>query len=243
MNDFSQRHSHAGIPVRLWQRICHRRPCPGALPANQNSPQRAPLGLYAEQISHTPFTAPRAAEPAAEKLASTACAPRRCSDPFSAHRQRPVARRARQRRRRRTPNRLRWDALPMESGAADFVDGMATMGGGGDVAAGERLRRAHLPRQPLDDAALLLQRRRRIADRAAAGAPGAVYRDGQTRGGAGRDRGDPARSEIQGGFAGRPGARLCVREPRRAAAPAGPRADRLQRPGQSARFSRAGRRL
>ena len=32
----------------------------GALPQGQNSPQQAPLGLYAEQLSGTPFTAPRA---------------------------------------------------------------------------------------------------------------------------------------------------------------------------------------
>lgn len=32
----------------------------GALPLGQNSPQQAPLGLYAEQISGTAFTAPRA---------------------------------------------------------------------------------------------------------------------------------------------------------------------------------------
>ena len=33
---------------------------PGALPEGQNSPQRCPYGLYAEQLSGTPFTAPRA---------------------------------------------------------------------------------------------------------------------------------------------------------------------------------------
>jgi homogentisate 1,2-dioxygenase len=33
---------------------------PGALPVGQNSPQRCPYGLYAEQISGSPFTAPRA---------------------------------------------------------------------------------------------------------------------------------------------------------------------------------------
>src|ERR1700674_1521328 len=33
----------------------------GALPAGQNSPQRAPYGLYAEQLSGTAFTAPRGA--------------------------------------------------------------------------------------------------------------------------------------------------------------------------------------
>src|ERR1700753_3406411 len=31
----------------------------GALPAGRNSPQRAPLGLYAEQLSGTAFTQPR----------------------------------------------------------------------------------------------------------------------------------------------------------------------------------------
>ncbi|MGF1593316.1 MAG: homogentisate 1,2-dioxygenase [Kiloniellaceae bacterium] len=33
---------------------------PGALPEGQNSPQRCPYGLYAEQLSGAPFTAPRA---------------------------------------------------------------------------------------------------------------------------------------------------------------------------------------
>ena len=33
---------------------------PGALPVGRNSPQRCAYGLYAEQISGSPFTAPRA---------------------------------------------------------------------------------------------------------------------------------------------------------------------------------------
>ena len=32
----------------------------GALPVGRNSPQRCPYGLYAEQLSGTAFTAPRA---------------------------------------------------------------------------------------------------------------------------------------------------------------------------------------
>ena len=32
----------------------------GALPVGQNSPQQVPFGLYAEQLSGTAFTAPRA---------------------------------------------------------------------------------------------------------------------------------------------------------------------------------------
>ena len=34
---------------------------PGALPVGQNSPQRTAYGLYAEQLSGSPFTAPRGA--------------------------------------------------------------------------------------------------------------------------------------------------------------------------------------
>src|SRR5258707_12484779 len=33
---------------------------PGALPVGQNSPQKVPYGLYAEQFSGSAFTAPRA---------------------------------------------------------------------------------------------------------------------------------------------------------------------------------------
>src|SRR3712207_1160865 len=32
---------------------------PGALPMGRNSPQKCPYGLYAEQLSGSPFTAPR----------------------------------------------------------------------------------------------------------------------------------------------------------------------------------------
>ncbi len=32
---------------------------PGALPLGRNSPQRCAYGLYAEQLSGSPFTAPR----------------------------------------------------------------------------------------------------------------------------------------------------------------------------------------
>lgn len=33
---------------------------PGALPVGQNAPQKCPYGLYAEQLSGTAFTVPRA---------------------------------------------------------------------------------------------------------------------------------------------------------------------------------------
>lgn len=33
--------------------------CPNSLPEGQNTPQKCPYGLYAEQLSGTAFTAPR----------------------------------------------------------------------------------------------------------------------------------------------------------------------------------------
>jgi homogentisate 1,2-dioxygenase len=42
---------------------------PGALPQGQNSPQRCPYGLYAEQLSGTPFMAPRGLSKQAQLLA------------------------------------------------------------------------------------------------------------------------------------------------------------------------------
>ena len=105
---------------------------PGALPGHQNSPQRAPLGLYAEQISGTPFTAPRALN---QRTWLYRMRPSAMQRPFrrmdnGLWRAAPIT------EAEATPNRLRWDPLPMPAHPTDFIDGMATMGGGGDVAAG-----------------------------------------------------------------------------------------------------------
>jgi homogentisate 1,2-dioxygenase len=104
----------------------------GALPVAQNSPQNAPLGLYAEQISGTSFTAPRS-----ESRRSWL------------YRVRPTASHAPYRRRgdgllrsgpfgdvETPPNRLRWDPLPLPETPSDFVDGLITMAGNGDPAQG-----------------------------------------------------------------------------------------------------------
>jgi len=105
---------------------------PGALPANQNSPQRAPLGLYAEQISGTPFTAPRAHN---QRTWFYRMRPSAMQKPFRRI-DNGLWRAAPMLEAEPTPNRLRWDPLPMPDAPADFIDGMATMGGGGDVTAG-----------------------------------------------------------------------------------------------------------
>jgi len=101
----------------------------GALPEGRNSPQRPPLGLYAEQLSGTPFTAPRHENRRSwlyRILPSAMHAPFRrignglwCSAPFA--------------ETEPSPNRLRWDPLPMPKTPTDFIDGIATMGGNGDV--------------------------------------------------------------------------------------------------------------
>jgi homogentisate 1,2-dioxygenase len=104
----------------------------GALPVAQNSPQNAPLGLYAEQISGTSFTAPRS-----ESRRSWL------------YRVRPTASHAPYRRRgdgllrsgpfgdvETPPNRLRWDPLPLPETPSDFIDGLTTMAGNGDPAQG-----------------------------------------------------------------------------------------------------------
>lgn len=102
----------------------------GALPIGQNSPQRPPFGLYAEQISGTPFTAPRGQNKRDwfyRIRPSVVHKPYRQIDqrlirstPFS---EVPI-----------TPSQLRWDPLPIPTEPTDFVDGIVTMAGNGDAA-------------------------------------------------------------------------------------------------------------
>ena len=102
---------------------------PGTLPEDQNAPQCHPRGLYTEQMSGTPFTAPRA-----ENRRSWLYRIR----PSAAH---PAYRRIDNGLLRSAPfteaepppNRLRWDPLPFPDTPADFVDGLATIGGNGDA--------------------------------------------------------------------------------------------------------------
>jgi homogentisate 1,2-dioxygenase len=99
---------------------------PGALPIGQNSPQRAPHGLYAEQLSGTAFTAPRGhfrrswlyriRPSAGHGPWSRLPHPTLCAAPFGTE---------------ATPNRLRWDPLPIPEAPTDFVAGLTTMAGAG----------------------------------------------------------------------------------------------------------------
>ena len=102
----------------------------GALPEGQNSPQRVPLGLYAEQLSGTAFTAPRS-----ESKRSWLYRTR----PTASHR--PYRRIdnglvAAAYQAEASPNRLRWDPLAIPTAPTDFIDGLATVAGNGDAGTG-----------------------------------------------------------------------------------------------------------
>ena len=105
---------------------------PGALPVGRNSPQRAPLGLYAEQLSGTAFTAPRRENRRSWLYRLRPTAAHRAFEPVAQGHLRsgpfdelPPS-----------PNRLRWDPLPVPAAPTDFVDSLATYGGNGSPAAG-----------------------------------------------------------------------------------------------------------
>ena len=103
----------------------------GALPHGQNSPQCAPLGLYAEQISGSAFTAPRhenlrtwqyrllpsASHSAYRKIEHGLLRTAPCAEVAT------------------PPNRLRWNPfpLPLPTTPIDFIDGLMTVATNGDA--------------------------------------------------------------------------------------------------------------
>jgi homogentisate 1,2-dioxygenase len=103
---------------------------PGALPQGRNSPQRVAYGLYAEQISGTAFTVPRAHNRRSWVYRIT---PSAKHPPFTRLPGNGTLRSAPFRDVAPDPNRLRWDPPPALDTPTDFVDGLATVGGNGDV--------------------------------------------------------------------------------------------------------------
>lgn len=103
---------------------------PGALPLGRNSPQRAPLGLYAEQLSGTAFTEPRAVNRRSwlYRVRPSAAHPRFERTGNGGLRSAPFTEAA------PDPNRLRWNPLPDPPRGTDLVDGLWTLGGNGDAA-------------------------------------------------------------------------------------------------------------
>ncbi|NIJ09182.1 homogentisate 1,2-dioxygenase [Sphingomonas vulcanisoli] len=103
---------------------------PGALPIGRNSPQQVPFGLYAEQLSGTAFTAPRAENRRSwlYRLRPTANHP-----PLKPYDGAPLLRSAPFDEVPPSPNRLRWDPLPLPEKPTDFLDGLTSYGGNGQV--------------------------------------------------------------------------------------------------------------
>ena len=102
----------------------------GALPRGQNAPQTSVLGLYTEQFSGSPFTAPRATNRRAWLYRIR---------PSVTHKPFAVAPRKHMRSAPfdevlATPNQLRWDPLPIPEEPCDFVDGIVTLAGNGSPA-------------------------------------------------------------------------------------------------------------
>ena len=102
----------------------------GALPVGQNSPQQTPFGLFAEQLSGSAFTVPRHENKRSwlYRLRPTAShAPFKPYDGGKLLRSGPFDEVP------PNPNRLRWDPLPIPAEPTDFVDGLVTYAGNGDV--------------------------------------------------------------------------------------------------------------
>jgi homogentisate 1,2-dioxygenase len=102
----------------------------GALPKGQNSPQRAPYGLYAEKLSGTAFTVPRAANLRSWLYRIRPSVVHGKFQPIDAglirtSPQGPPT----------TPNQLRWDPLPVPDEELDFIDGLVTIATNGDALA------------------------------------------------------------------------------------------------------------
>lgn len=100
----------------------------GALPLGRNSPQKAPLGLYAEQFSGTAFTAPRDRN---KRTWTYRIRPSVLHKPFR-HIESKLFRSSPFDEVVTTPNQLRWNALPLPEAETDFVDGITTIAGNGD---------------------------------------------------------------------------------------------------------------
>jgi homogentisate 1,2-dioxygenase len=98
----------------------------GALPEGRNSPQVAPFGLYAEQLSGTAFTAPRSSNqrswlyrirPAVLHGDFTLLPEGAFHNRFD---EMPA-----------TPNQLRWNPFELPKERTDFIDGIFTVAGNG----------------------------------------------------------------------------------------------------------------
>ncbi|MBC7433098.1 MAG: homogentisate 1,2-dioxygenase [Rubritepida sp.] len=104
---------------------------PGALPIGRNSPQRCAYGLYAEQLSGSPFTAPRASN---ERSWLYRIRPSIAHWGELAPADAALWRSAPCREASLAPQPLRWDPLPIPDHALSFIEGIHSITTSGDVA-------------------------------------------------------------------------------------------------------------
>src|SRR5262249_37270942 len=104
---------------------------PGALPLGRNSPQRASYGLYAEQLSGSPFTAPQAAN---QRTWMYRIRPSVRHTGAFRHIARGALRTAPERDESERPiGQLRWGPVPIPDQPLTFVSGLRTITTAGDA--------------------------------------------------------------------------------------------------------------
>ena len=101
----------------------------GALPLGRNSPQQVPLGLYAELISGTAFTAPRADN---RRTWLYRRQPSVVTGKYQAYKQDFWTTGAAQ-GVKTPPEPLRWKPMPIPNEPTDFIDGLRTLMANGDA--------------------------------------------------------------------------------------------------------------
>jgi len=104
---------------------------PGALPLGRNSPQRAPLGLYAELLSGTAFTAPRGVN---RRTWMYRRQPSVVGGAYAPYAQ-PLWTSGAAGGVDVPPDPLRWNPFAIPDAPLDFVDGVRTLVANGDVQA------------------------------------------------------------------------------------------------------------
>ncbi|MFO1223529.1 MAG: homogentisate 1,2-dioxygenase [Burkholderiaceae bacterium] len=103
----------------------------GALPQGRNSPQRAPHGLYAELLSGTAFTAPRAANRRTWMYRRQPSALSGAYEPYP----QPLWTSGAAGGVDSPPDPLRWNPFAIPDAPLDLIDGIRTVAANGDVQA------------------------------------------------------------------------------------------------------------
>lgn len=102
---------------------------PSALPEGQNSPQKPAYGLYTEQLTGSPFTAPRLQNRRSWLYRTR---PSTVHKPYKPYAQ-GLVRSSPFDEADTPPTQMRWDPEPLPVKPKDFIDGLITMAGNGDT--------------------------------------------------------------------------------------------------------------